>query len=582
MKHLRLLIFVLFHSGIFLLASCASGNKTAGASKKSSASTLSEQDRNKAIYAFFDGQKEKLSGNDQNAADHFAQCLRIDPGNHAAMYELANIYSSRGKLTDAMFLIRKAAEADPQNEWYQLLLADVYERSGKYAEAVAIYRELYRRYPGRVEYLFSESEVLLMQGKLAEAIRVYDQIEQVIGLNPEITQQKQRLYLKMGKVNEAAAELEKLISSDPNHLEYYSLLVELWQVNNQPEKAAQVIARMQAIQPESPQVYLALAEQYRMEGKRAESYEQLKKAFSSALLGSEVKLQVLMSYLPLVETNPEMMVQALELSQIMSKVHPNESVAQTIYGDFLSMDKQYAPARERYRAGLALDKKNLQAWQQLLIVESELKDYPSMQQEAEEALGLFPDQSFLYLLSGIAAMQNKDYQGAASKLLSGSKLVVDNDAQLMEFYSNLGDVYNKLKKYEDSDKYYQKALNIDKNSVYVLNNWAYYLSLRKDQMEKAAEMSKRSNEISPGNPSFEDTYAWILFIQANYNEALIWIEKALASGGADNGTILEHYGDILYRLGRKDDAVRNWEKAKATGDHSELLEKKLSDKKLYE
>lgn len=561
---------------MLMLGSCAV-KKQSGQGYK-----LSEQDRINMIYTFFDAEKEKINGDDKRAAELFAQVLRADPKNHAAMYELASIYNEKGKVSDALFFARSAAELDPSNEWYQLLLADTYEKNGRFGEAIDIYRTLYKKYPGRVEYLFSEADALLMQGKLQEAIRVYDRIEGMIGMSREITQQKQRLYLKMGKVDEAAAELEKLIAGDPENLENYSLLVELWQVNNRPEKARETIRRMQAIDPDNPSIALALAEQYRSEGNNAASFEQLKKAFASPALASEIKIRILLSYLPLVESSPEMMSQALELSSLLSSTHPAEAAAQTIYGDFLVMDKKYNEARAQYRSGLAIDKKNLQAWQQLLGLESELRDFNAMETEAAEALGYFPEQAILYLFNGIAKTQNKKYDEAVKTLLSGSKLVVDDDRLLIDFYSNLGDNYDKLKKFEDSDKYYGKALALDAENVYVLNNWAYYLTLRNEQLEKAAEMSKRSNDLSPGNANFLDTYAWVLYRQGKFTEALEWLEKARKAGGENSGTILEHYGDVLYKLDRINEAVEYWQRARQTGDHSELIERKINDRKLYE
>src|SRR5205823_2812307 len=109
-------------------------------------------------------------------------------------------------------------------------------------------------------------------------------------------------------------------------------------------------------------------------------------------------------------------------------------------------------------------------------------------------------------------------QEGAKILVSGSKLVVDNNPQLVLFYSNLGDVYNKLKNYAESDKYFGKALEVDPNEPTVLNNYAYYLSVRNEQLEKAETMSKKSNELTPNSASYEDTYGWILFRQAKYNE----------------------------------------------------------------
>ena len=144
-----------------------------------------------------------------------------------------------------------------------MLLADTYEKSGKYSNAIEIYQQLHRKNPERIEYLFNESDALLMQGKLLEAIKIYDKIEEKLGVSRDLSIQKQRMYLKLGKVTEAANELEKLIKSEPENLDNYSLLVELWQVNNQPDKAKETIQRMQQIDPDNPSIALALAKQFR-------------------------------------------------------------------------------------------------------------------------------------------------------------------------------------------------------------------------------------------------------------------------------------------------------------------------------
>ena len=344
----------------------------------------------------------------------------------------------------------------------------------------------------------------------------------------------------------------------------------------------QTIARMQKIDPENPNVALSLAEQFRSEGKTQESFEQLKKAFQSPKLSSGIKISILTSYLPLVKDNADMMSQAFELSRLLSETAPEESNAQAVYGDFLGMNNKQTEAREQYRKAVKLDKNNLQAWQQLLFLEIDLKDYPALESESEEAKSLFSDQSFLYLLNGIAKSQNKNYEEAAKTFVTGSKMVVDNNDQLIEFYTNLGDVYNTLKKFEDSDKYFGKAYQLDSANIMVLNNWSYFLSLRKENLAKAASMSEKANLLSPGNPSYEDTYAWILFVKGEYSEAKKWIEKAIQNGGAANGTILEHAGDIEFKLGNVNGAVELWKKAKTTGDHTEQIDRKINDRSYYE
>jgi tetratricopeptide (TPR) repeat protein len=577
----RISIPVILLLALLVANGCGSAKKTTQAASKSNGKLTEEQNIN-ATYAYFNGIKEKITGNPDKAAEAFASCLRTDPTNHAAMYELAAIYSDQKKYGDALFFARNAASLDPSNEWYQLLLADTYEKLGKLQEAEATYDKLIKQHPNRPDFLFGKAEVLLYQNKLQEAINTYDLVEKQIGVSRELCQQKQRLYLKLGKVEAAANELEKLISSNPTDITSYSLLVELYQVNNMPEKAMQVIRRMKEVDPDNPYISLALSEQYRSEGKKEESFNELKNAFRSNQLGSDMKIRILTSYLPMINQDKEMLDQALELSNILSEVHTTEAAPQAVYGDFLAINKQNEKARDQYRVAINLDKKNLQAWQQLLLIESELSDFEAMEKEATEALEYFSDQSVLYLFKGIAQIQNKKESEAVKTLTSGSKLVVDNDAQLIEFYSNLGDANNKLKNYPESDKYYDKALKIDPNNVYVLNNFAYYLSLRNEQLEKAAEMSKKSNELSPNNASFLDTYAWVLYKQGKYADALVWMDKAMAAGAEGNGTILEHYGDALFKLGKETEALNYWQRAKNTGEHSDLLDKKISDKKLYE
>jgi len=102
------------------------------------------------------------------------------------------------------------------------------------------------------------------------------------------------------------------------------------------------------------------------------------------------------------------------------------------------------------------------------------------------------------------------------------------------------------------------------------------------KLPKAEAMALRANEISPGSASFEDTYAWVLYESGKYEEARIWIEKALSHGGNSSGVVIEHYGDILYQIGDTEAAVLEWKKALELADHSENLEQKISEGRLIE
>ena len=150
----------------------------------------------------------------------------------------------------------------------------------------------------------------------------------------------------------------------------------------------------------------------------------------------------------------------------------------------------------------------------------------------------------------------------------------------LQMLISLGDVAFELKKYETSDSAYDAALEIDPNNATVLNNYAYYLSERNIKLEKAERMSKKSNLLVDNNSAFIDTYAWIMYKMKNYKEALEWMEQAMQiPDSKERAELLSHYGDILYKVGRVDDAMQQWQKAIDKGGDKILLQDKIKNKK---
>jgi len=201
--------------------------------------------------------------------------------------------------------------------------------------------------------------------------------------------------------------------------------------------------------------------------------------------------------------------------------------------------------------------------------------------DGEEALSLFPNQAVLYVYTALAYNQLKQSEKAVNYLNNALNYELNN-ALKVQVYSSLGDAYQSLKKFKESVASYEKALALEPDNVYALNNYAYYLSLRDENLEKAERMSYRSNQLEKDNSSFLDTYAWILFRQKKYKEAKEWIERALRASNSQSATIIEHYGDILFHTGDKAGALENWKKAAQLGEKSALLQKKINEGKYFE
>jgi len=550
--------------------------------QKKNKKELSDTERVKVTAIFIEASKERLIGNPANAAELFKECLKIDPNNAAAMYELGTIYFNARKDNEAVELVSNAIKIDPKNEWYRLLLADIYSQLKKYDDSAKEYEELANDFPKKPEFLYEWASELLKGGKYEEAIKVYNRIENSIGVTEEISIQKHSIYISMKQGDKAADEIKKLVAAFPDNSRYLGILADLYLSQKKKDEAFEIYGKMEKMNPSDPLLHLSLANYYREKGDHDKSYEELKKAFQNPDLDIDTKINILMSYYMITEVNKELTSQALELTQILVEAHPKEGKAFAMYGDFLFREGKMKEAQEAFRTTIKLDNSKFLVWSQLLQVDYNLSDYEGLLKESNEALELFPTQALVYLFNGIANIQLKKYDDAIAILKSGVAYAKKDKQLSTQFYSLLGDAYNFEKKHNESDEAYEQALELDPENSTVLNNYAYYLSLRKQKMDKAETMSKKSNELEPGNSSFQDTYGWIMYQQGKFKEAKEWIDKSLKSSETQSGVVLEHYGDALWQLGEKEVAVEYWNKAKAAGGGSDLLEQKVSSRKLVE
>lgn len=567
-----------------LFASCKA--KQAGTSssdsRKKPGSTLTDKERVDFERVFFDANKEKLLGNYDLAETLFSQALHIDPGSSATMYELANIYSFQNNKNQALFYSKKAAQLEPGNIWYQTLYAECLKDSKMPDEVVAVYERLVKDHPDRIDLYYELANDYLVARRPNDAIKVYDRIEHQIGVTEDASMQKLKIYKTQNNFDKSVEEAQKLIRAYPHEAKYYGMLGEIYQDKGQNEKALQAYNDLLRIDPDNAYVHLSLADYYRNLKQNDKAFEEIKAAFKSKDLDIDTKVKILLSYYSITESYPELKPDADTLCKIIVEVHPGEAKAFSVYGDFLYRDKKLEEARIQYHKAISLDKEKYALWNQLLIIDSELNDIPALEKESSETIELFPNQPLAYFFNGAASLQLKKYKDAVKILTEGKEFVFDNKPLLSQFYANIGDAQNQLGNHAASDSAYDIALDADPSNVYVLNNYAYYLSLRNTNLEKAEQMSKKANDLEPNNSSYQDTYGWILYQMKRYDDAKIWIDKAIHNGGLNNGTLLEHYGDVLYKLGDTDGAVQYWINARKAGDTTNLIERKIADRKLYE
>lgn len=530
---------------------------------------------------FFSGLREKTIQNYPLAADMFRRVVELDPGNDVALYELAGIHNAQNENDKAERYIKAATTLKPQNEWYWLLLADIYKRTNNLPALVTVFDELIRVNPDNEDVYFDKANALLRQNNATEASAVFDEIEERFGESDDLSSSRQRVLLAQGKPEKAIAELEKQIGQKPGDLRSYLMLGELYMDAGETDKALNTLKKARSLEPANALVRLSLADVYRSMNKPEDAFIELKEAFADVNLHIDEKVRIVLSFFPSF-SDIRARAQADELASVLTKVHADDPKSHAVYGDVLFQEQKFTEARAAYKKALSLNDQVYLIWEQLLRIEVSEGDFKQAMADGETALSIFPNQAPLYLYTGIAYAQLQKHEKAISYLKNALTLETEDRQALSQIWSALGDSFNALKRYKESDQAYEKALENDPDNSYTLNNYAYYLSLRGENLEKAERMSRRSNELDPGNASFEDTFAWILFKMKKYREARTWIEKAISNDKDNSSTQIEHYGDILYHLGEEALAVGQWKKALQAGAKSELLQKKINEKKYFD
>ena len=530
---------------------------------------------------FFNALKAKSLENYEEALDQFQKCIKIDEKQAVLFYESSLINKGLGNFNLAVEQSKIATEIEGDNRWYQINYAEVLFANQDFKLASEEYKKLLFKEPGNKELYFLLADMYIYNNGFLKAIEVYDDLEKINGIDKMVSMQKHKLYMQLEKNNYAIEELKNLLEKFPNDVETLEILSELYLLNDEKEKAFDIFKVLAITAPENGRIHLTLADYYREQGDNMRSFEELKLAFKSVNLGVDLKVRILASYLQLLAVNSIMKEQAYTLAKVLMNSHPTSVKPNAIYADILYADNRFSESKEQYLIVLEKDKTKTQVWSQVLFIQAEQSDFEGMLKTSEEALTYFSTDPLFYYFNGVASKWFKNYDEAINSLSMGVEFVLDNKLLLLEFYSSLADSYHAIKEHKLSDEYYEKSLAIDSNNILVLNNYAYYLSLRRKNLEKAKKMSYRCNELEKNNGTYQDTYAWILYELSDYEQAKIWIQKSLSNGSNVSAVVVEHYGDILYQLGNIEDAIIEWKKAKKLGDASKFLDKKIEDGKLY-
>lgn len=530
---------------------------------------------------FSKGIENKYNDNYDVAIEYFERAIEAYPDDHASMYELSVLYVIKNEFEKGFEHIKKAVELDQNNKWYKIRLADFYKQNGEYESFISIYDQLLENEPANLEYLESYIDALLHLGHFETVIEKLNIVEENIGITDYISLEKIEIYKLLGNNDKVVEEMEKLSNAIPYETRYLSMLAELYMQNKREKDAFKIYLKIKEINPNDPYINISLLEYYQKNGEIDNAYQEFILSIKNKNLDYNTKAQIYEYWFENKGDNENVIREAEEAGKAFIETHPDKELGYYVLGTVYYNNKIYDKAQQYYLDAIEKDSTSFITWYQLAITDMELKNNDALYQHTKTALRFYPEQPFFYLLNGIALVEMKNYEDAIKafekgRFMSADKsLTSDFDTYIADAYHQLG---NKAKTYE----YYDRVLKNNPENVYVLNNYAYFLSIDGIRLDEALKMSAITIEKEPKNVTFLDTYAWILYKLERYKEAKKWMEKVFSYDKNPQGINYEHYGDILYKLGDTQKAVQNWKKANKLGGTSEFIDQKIKDEKIYE
>ena len=533
-------------------------------------------------YNLFEADKYFIEENYELSESYYLLCLNFQPENPFIFYRLASISLQRKDLSAAEIYIDKCLSYNDSNEWYLYLAGNIYGFCGKLEKAEGIFNKLISLKPNEFDFYVCLADVYIKGNKLKKALSVYDLIEKKFGIDEAIVIQKKNIYLQLKNKKKAENELVKLINYYPDEVQFQRILADFYYQIGDVDKAISAYKKILVDNPSDGVSHIGLAGCYHSKYDIDNFFNEITAGFSSLMVSLEIKISILIDITHDSKLINENFDKVFNLSELLVKIYPDDPDANTIYADFQMNKGDIYIARLALQKVIETRKDKYAIWEHLLFIDNQMADWNSLVKHSAEAIEYFPNIPLFYFFNGISNFQLSKYTQAKKSLEFGYSILPKNDPLLSDFLTFIGEVYYKLDDKETAYSYFDKLLDADPGNLMVMNNYSYYLSLDKANLQKAQEMSLQTIQKEPENSTYLDTYAWILFEMKQYSEALKYIKKAVDFDSTRSGVIIEHYGDILYFNDDAEGALEQWKRVKTIGNGSDKLDEKIVSGKYIE
>lgn len=545
-------------------------------------SSLTPEQQRKYDYFFLEAMRLKEKKDYASAFGLLQHCLDIHPNAASALYEVSQYYMFLRQVPQGQEALEKAVANAPDNYWYSQGLASLYQQQNELDKAVTLLEQMVVRFPAKQDPLFNLLDLYGRQEKYDEVISTLNRLEKRMGKNEQLSMEKFRIYLQMKDDKKAFQEIESLVQEYPMDMRYQVILGDVYLQNGKKQEAYDVYQKVLAAEPDNPMAIFSMASYYKQTGQEELYQQQLDTLLLNKKVTPDTKVGVMRQMIVENEQADKDSTQIIALFDRIMKQEQDDPQIPMLYAQYLlskNMESESVPVLEQV---VDLDPTNKAARMMLIGAAVKKEDYKQIIKVCEPGIEATPDSLEFYYYLAVAYNQAEKPDSVISICKRALEhTTADSKKEIVsDFYSILGDMYHTQKQMKEAYAAYDSALVYNPSNIGALNNYAYYLSVERRDLDKAEEMSYKTVKAEPNNATYLDTYAWILFEKGNYAEARIYIDNAMKSEGGDKSdVIVEHCGDIYYMTGDVDGALTYWKKALEMGSESKTLKQKIEKKK---
>lgn len=549
--------------------------------------------RAKSRYYYSAGVQEAAQGNEASAYEYFRRAYEADPTypEAASAYGTRRLYvgvdtlQSDAELGRSLAMMRQYVDAYPDDLYESLYYGFVAGQLEQLDEAVRVLDRTYLHHPESSDVLLQLSDAYAKSGEFGKAVEAMGRYEAQEGMSAPVTTRKISYMLVDKDTVGAVREVTRLVASNPRDASYRILKGNVFDIIQMPDSALAYYKTAETFDPESGAAKLALAGYYQQHGDSVEYDNKMYEVLLVEDLDLDQKTDLTAQYLQSLINDKHETKRGDYLFSVLRNQYPHEPRVLDLAARYSATKGDFKDAEEQISYALDLDPTNSAFWAQLMMYQSAGDNPASALATFERASKhITPDDNLKFYYASVAQLV-KEYDIAADvyrcmiqdtdpSLPLDSAITIrdvrpdislqDLD-RLSRLFTTLGDVYNSADRQQQSWRAYENALELDPANAMAMNNYAYFLSLKGGDLDKALELSgKAISGADTDNPTYLDTYAWINYLKGNFEEAEKVQMRALAAMKRDeyvSAEIYDHLGDILAQRGNLPGALAAWKEA---------------------